>query len=164
MQNLAFIGKKRSGKDTAADFLVREFSYTRLAFADDLKRMAVETDPYVPTVPGVTVRLSVLIADVGWEYAKDRYPEVRRLLQHMGQTVREIDPDFWIRPVMRRVKTAQAWNLPVVVTDCRYLNEAEALRAAGFKLVRITRPRGMAFTVRRFTLRAALPIWTVRLN
>ena len=140
MRNLAFIGKKRSGKTTAAEFLVRQHCYTTLAFADDLKRMAVEVDPCVPTVPGVSVRLSALIADVGWEYAKDHYPEVRRLLQHMGQTVREADPEFWIRPVLRRIETARAWNLPVVVADVRYRNEAEALRAQGFTLVRIERP------------------------
>jgi len=148
VRNLAFIGKKRAGKDSAAEFLVREFKYTRLAFADDLKRMAIETDPYVPTVPGVTVRLSTLIADVGWEYAKDHYPEVRRLLQRMGQTVRELDPDFWIRPVIRRVKAAQVRSIPVVVTDVRYQNEAEALRDKGFTLVRIVRPVTLATPVR----------------
>jgi hypothetical protein len=31
-------------------------------------------------------------------------------------------------------------NGPVVVTDCRYPNEADALKAAGFRLVRVVRP------------------------
>ncbi|MFF1812396.1 hypothetical protein ACFVXW_25345 [Streptomyces sp. NPDC058251] len=139
-KNVAFIGKARSGKDTAGERLVNQWAFTRLAFADPLKRMALEVNPYIPTSYGVTVRLETLVADTGWEYAKDTYPEVRRVLQHMGQTVRELDEDFWVRVLMDKVRAADKWNMPVVVTDCRYRNEAEALRAAGFVLVRIKRP------------------------
>ncbi|MCF3174782.1 hypothetical protein IPZ61_15800 [Streptomyces sioyaensis] len=139
-RNVAFVGKARSGKDTAGKRLVTNWNFTRLAFADPLKRMALQVNPYIPTGYGVTVRLESLIADVGWGYAKDRYPEVRRVLQHMGQTVREQDEDFWLNVLMKKVQTADAWNIPVVVTDCRYLNEALTLKAHGFILVRIMRP------------------------
>lgn len=144
MHNIALIGKARSGKDTAALWLVRNRHYTRLAFADPLKEMAISIDPFVPTHYGVTVRLSALIADVGWEYAKDQYPEVRRILQHTGQTVREYDDEFWITAMRRKLNGAEAWNLPVVVTDVRYPNEAQMLRARGFKMVRINRPATLA--------------------
>jgi hypothetical protein len=140
LRNIALIGKARSGKDTAAAHLVRAHAYTRLAFADPLKEMALSLNPYIPTGYGVTVRLSALIADVGWEYAKDKYPEVRRVLQSTGQTVREYDDDFWAGIMRRKLNTAEAWNLPVVVTDVRYPNEADMLRARGFRLVRIVRP------------------------
>lgn len=139
MHNIGLIGRARSGKDTAALHLVRTRHYTRLAFADPLKEMALSIDPYVPTGYGVTVRLSALIADVGWEYAKDTYPEVRRILQHTGQTVREYDDEFWVTSMRRKLSNAEAWNLPVVVTDVRYPNEADMLRARGFRLVRIVR-------------------------
>lgn len=139
-QNVALIGKARSGKDTAGARLVENWAFTRLAFADPLKRMALQINPYIPTGYGVTVRLESLVADVGWERAKTDYPEVRRILQHTGQTVRELDPDFWVRVLMDKVRAADGWNMPIVVTDCRYRNEAEALRAAGFVLVRIKRP------------------------
>ncbi|WP_328546782.1 hypothetical protein [Streptomyces platensis] len=139
-RNIALIGKARSGKDTAGMRLVHNWDFTRLAFADPLKRMALQVNPYIPEGYGATVRLESLVADVGWDYAKDHYPEVRRVLQRMGQTVRELDEDFWLRALMDKVKVADGWNMPVVVTDCRYRNEAEALRAAGFILVRIKRP------------------------
>jgi len=139
-QNIALIGKAQSGKDTAGKRLVENWAFTRLAFADPLKRMALEVNPYIPTGYGVTVRLEALIADVGWEYAKASYPEVRRILQHIGQTVRELDEDFWLRTLMTKVTAANTWNMPVVVTDCRYENEALTLRAHGFILVRIRRP------------------------
>ncbi|MEU5149746.1 hypothetical protein AB0G42_21515 [Streptomyces yangpuensis] len=143
-RNVAFIGKARSGKDSAGGRLVKHWNYTRVAFADPLKRMALQLNPYIPTVPGVAVRLESLIADVGWEYAKDTYPEVRRTLQHAGQTVREMDEDFWLNIALRSIDAAAGWNMPVVVTDCRYPNEAKALQARGFMLVRIRRERSFA--------------------
>jgi hypothetical protein len=94
-------------------------------------------NPYVPTGYGVTVRLQALIADVGWDYAKDNYPEVRRLLQHTGQTVRGMDPGFWVRAAMATINVT--WS-PVVVSDVRYPNEADTLREHGFRIVRIVRP------------------------
>lgn len=150
MQNIGLIGKARSGKDTAAAHLVASRSYTRLAFADPLKEMALRVDPFVfsrPYFEGLDtddVRLSEVVEDFGWERAKDRFPEVRRLLQHMGQTVREYDEDFWLRILLDKVKGASLWNMPVVVTDVRYRNEALSLRRAGFKLVRIVRPEPTA--------------------
>jgi hypothetical protein len=140
VRNIGIIGKARSGKDTAALYFVRKHAYTRLAFADPLKEMTLSINPLVPTGYGVHVRLDALIRDVGWEYAKDNYPEVRRLLQHTGQSIREHDDNYWVNAMDRKLDTAEAWNLPVVVADVRYPNEAEALRARGFTLVRIVRP------------------------
>jgi hypothetical protein len=139
--NIALIGKARSGKDTAATFLVRERAYTRVAFADPLKEMALSIDPLIPTWQGVHVRLSTLVRDAGWEYAKDHYPEVRRILQSIGQTQRDFDADYWVNVAARKIAGAERWNMPVVVTDVRYRNEADMLRARGFRMVRIIRPR-----------------------
>ncbi|MFI6861307.1 hypothetical protein ACIBKZ_15630 [Streptomyces sp. NPDC050421] len=140
-RNVAIIGKARSGKDTVAGRLVSRFAFTRLAFADPLKDAALSLDPLILTTWDVSpVRLSRLVADVGWEYAKDHYPEVRRTLQRMGQGVRDLDEDFWLNVTLDRVTVADTWNLPVVVSDVRYRNEADALRNRGFLLVRITRP------------------------
>jgi hypothetical protein len=140
MYNIGIIGKARSGKDTAALALVAEHHYTRLAFADPLKELALAIDPLIPTAYGIHVRLSLLIRDSGWEYAKDHYPEVRRLLQRTGGGVREIDETFWLTATRKKLNAAEAWNLPVVVTDVRYPNEANMLRSRGFRLIRITRP------------------------
>lgn len=137
MRDIALIGRARSGKDTVGARLVERFGYTRLAFADPLKEMALEVNPWVPTSPGVVVRLHRLITDVGWDYAKEHYPEVRRILQHTGQAIRDRDPNFWVRALTHRLAVV---STPVVVTDVRYLNEAAALSNYGFRLVRIVRP------------------------
>jgi hypothetical protein len=136
MADIALIGRARSGKDTVAARLVAQ-GYTRVAFADPLKAALLDMNPYVPTGYGVTVRLQALIADVGWDRAKEDYREVRRLLQHTGQAMRAQDPDVWARPAIKTINVT--WS-PVVVSDVRYPNEAEALRTRGFRIVRIVRP------------------------
>lgn len=137
MRDIALVGRARSGKDTVGARLVERYGYTRLAFADPLKEMALEINPWIPTGYGVVVRLHRLIADVGWEYAKENYPEVRRVLQHTGQTIRDRDPEYWVRHLVDRAYNTDG---PIVVTDVRYENEAYALSTMNFRLVRIIRP------------------------
>ncbi|MFE2409834.1 hypothetical protein ACFXDE_15975 [Kitasatospora sp. NPDC059408] len=138
--NIALIGKARAGKDTIAETLVHRFQYTRLAFADPLKDMLLRVDPLVMDRFGLgAVRLSEVVDTKGWEAAKDQHPEARRLLQHFGQTLRDHEPEFWLQMLMDKVRTADRWGLPVVVADVRYPNEADALRRAGFRLVRVIR-------------------------
>lgn len=145
MSDIALIGRARSGKDTVAARLIASHSFTRVAFADPLKEMALKINPIVDVEPyecdevlyAEEERLSHLVRAVGWERAKDEYPEVRRILQQTGQAIRELDPDFWVRLAL---STIGCVFTPVVVTDVRYPNEADALRAEGFRLVRIVRP------------------------
>ncbi|MFE2245242.1 deoxynucleotide monophosphate kinase family protein [Streptomyces lavendulae] len=139
-KHVGLIGKARSGKDTVAKRLAQRWAYTRVAFADPLKEMALDLDPLIPTAPTVWVRLSMLVRDTGWEYAKDTYPEVRRVLQRAGQAVRRRDEGFWVDAAMDKVAAAEKWNLPVVITDVRYENEAQALLNRGFTLIRVVRP------------------------
>ncbi|MFJ2907807.1 hypothetical protein [Streptomyces sp. NPDC087212] len=114
-----------------------------MAFADPLKTAALDLDPvigYTPTGYGpLPLRLSDDVRRFGWDGSKQR-PEVRRTLQRLGEAVRAHDADFWLRLALDKVAVADRWNLPVVLTDCRYPNEADALRAAGFVLVRVERP------------------------
>lgn len=141
---VGLIGKKRVGKDTFAAVLVEEFGFARVAFADPLKEMALTIDPEVAIDSDTWEHLGVLVAQFGWEGAKEE-PGVRRFLQRLGDGVRQFDPEFWVTAGMR-----QMWNLrghpatavgqPVVITDVRYPNEADAIREAGGILVRIERP------------------------
>ncbi|CAD80119.1 gp52 [Streptomyces phage phiBT1] len=139
-KSIGLIGRAQSGKDTVGARLRQRYGYQRVAFADPLKAAALRVDPWIPTGYGVYARLSRLVADVGWDYAKTTYPEVRRVLQHVGQTVREIDPGFWVRAAAPAIDAAERLNLPVVVTDARYENEARYLTERGFALIRVDRP------------------------
>lgn len=145
---VGLIGRKRSGKDSFARVLVEEHGYARIAFADPLREAALALDPLVgrPALPGALapghdVRLSEVIDALGWEAAKDIAPEVRRILQRLGsEAIRSLDPTFWIRAAMREVEFSQSAGTPVVITDVRYRNEADEIRARGGVLLRIARP------------------------
>ncbi|MGW3724845.1 deoxynucleotide monophosphate kinase family protein [Streptomyces sp. NPDC000851] len=149
MRDIALTGLARAGKDSVAARLVNHHGYVRVAFADRLKEAALKADPIIHAYTSFCdeydheteeVRLSAVVFAIGWEAAKDQYPEVRRFLQHYGQTVREIRPTFWVEAAFADIRAAHAQGRPVVVTDVRYTNEAEALMAAGFAVVRIERP------------------------
>lgn len=137
--NIALMGKARSGKDTVASYLCDAYGYTRVAFADPLKEMARSVDPYVYFGTLGAYRLSDIVNSVGWEGAKRDYPEARRFLQELGQGQRAIDPDYWLRIGLRKVEDARSAGRPVVVTDCRYANEYDALWYRGFQMVRVHR-------------------------
>lgn len=132
---IGLIGKKRSGKDTAARFLVQDHGFVRYAFADPLKAAALHVDPWIYS-HGDYYRLSEVIAARGENRAKE-LAEVRRVWQDLGVAMREhVDPDVWLNATMRKVL---AEDRPVVLTDVRFPNEADAIEAAGGLLVRVVR-------------------------
>lgn len=135
MRLVALNGFAGSGKDSVAEILVRNRGYTRIALADPLRDAALRLDPYVAP----NVRLSEAVAQYGWEQAKRDIYEVRVLLQRLGtEVVRELaGPDFWVELGLRR---ARATGTSVVVTDCRFHDEAIALYEAGATILRVTRP------------------------
>ena len=143
MAIIGIMGRKRSGKDTFASVLVNEAGYTRVAFADPLREVALATNPIVAASLVLPVglitapHLREVIDALGWERAKDYVPEVRGILPRLGRAVRGQDPDFWLDMGLRSFNEASG---PVVVTDVRFPNEADAIRASGGRLVRIVRP------------------------
>ncbi|MBH1936491.1 hypothetical protein I5Q34_19790 [Streptomyces sp. AV19] len=144
-RHVALLGQARAGKDSIGQRLVARHGFARLAFADPLRYMALDIDPMVGAEPtplgALPIRLSDVVRRHGWEEAKTR-PEVRRTLQRLGEAVRVHDRDYWVRLVLDKVPTADRWDLPLVVTDVRHENEADALRRRGFLLVRVVRPGG----------------------
>jgi hypothetical protein len=119
---MAFSGKMRSGKDTAADYIEAKLkSYgmavTRLAFADTIKRIA----EYAQKEAGLPV-------------VKDR-----ELLQYLGANWgRKHDPDVWVKALERKFLEIieEDDTDAVLVTDLRFQNELEMLNRHGFKVVR----------------------------
>ena len=109
-RNIFLAGKMGAGKDYVAARLCEDAGFTRLAFADALKREVAED-------AGITV-----------EELNRRKAEFRPRLQWWGVNKREtVSPDYWVN----RWEGARALiSGPVVVTDARFLNEA----LYGFKI------------------------------
>lgn len=152
---IGLTGRKRSGKDTFAARLIERHGYERVSFADPLKAAALALDPLIDgfstfrvttadgygTFDPLNRRLSEVVAEEGWEAAKER-PEVRRTLQRLGVAIRDhVDRNAWLNAAADTIAGHRIFDgTPVVVTDVRFPNEAEWIRSAGGSLVRIVRP------------------------
>lgn len=123
-------GYARSGKDEVAKILVEEYGYTRAAFADKIREFLYETNPQIGGN-----RLQHLIDTYGWEVAKSQ-PEVRHLLQSIGVGARKLlGDDIWIYQVLKDLHPSDK----IVISDVRFINEAECIGARGGQLWRIKR-------------------------
>lgn len=130
-------GYARSGKDTAAAALVAA-GWEQRSFAAKLKAFLYAVNPLIPMPDGTGfLRLASLVDAIGWERAKDEHPEVRALLQRTGTEAgrRVLYEDVWVDAALRCLG-----DTPVVLADCRFLNEADAIRERGGQIVRIDRP------------------------
>ena len=147
LPHIALTGKAGCGKDTAGRWLVERHGYRRASFADGVRDVLLAIDPVVVLGPQHTadadglqsrgIRLSTIVERHGWERAK-RLQEVRTLLQRTGtEAGRDIfGPDVWVNLLMERVRHE---TRPLVVTDVRFPNEADACADLGAVVVRIRR-------------------------
>lgn len=126
---IGIMGKKRSGKDTLARFLVENHGYTRISLADPLREAALGLNPIVGYGSG-PIRLAAVIGLYGWEGVKTSpyADEVRRTLQRFGtEAVRDVlGPQVWAREMLRRADKVEGG---VVVPDVRFPEEYDAIRA-----------------------------------
>ena len=138
---LGLCGYAGCGKDTAAQVLLEEWNFQRVAFADPIKKALLALDPLVPAESGEgTVRLSEFATGRSWSEVNE-FPEVRRLMQVLGTEVGRnlFDPDLWVRLAADKLAGTQSVG-STVVTDVRFPNEARLIKSHGGHLVRITRP------------------------
>lgn len=134
---IAFTGPKKCGKTTAAKTLRDDLAFKRLRFAGAIKEMC-----------------AVLLRRLGYEEEEienrldgdnkeKRVPELGVTARHMMQTLGSewgrdhVRPDLWAKVVMTQAKKIKA---SVVIDDCRFPNEAKAVRENGGHVVRIVRP------------------------
>lgn len=146
LPDFGLIGHKRTGKDTVAGHLRSFHGYAPMAFADPLRAAADALNPIVGVdSSGKVTRYADVLRVYGYETAKEAFPEVRRVLQVIGTEVgREIiGQDVWVEAAMKAADLADD-DVPLVFTDVRFPNEAEALAERGFVLVRLTRETGLA--------------------
>jgi hypothetical protein len=130
---IGLVGYSQSGKDTVADILVKNYGYTRVAFADKIREFLYGLNPMVTCSP--TGYLQDLVNLVGWDAAKQE-PQVRRLLQDLGNSARKtIDENVWVTLALGNIDV----NQRVVITDVRFENEAMMIKLMGGQLWRVKR-------------------------
>ncbi len=138
MKLIALTGFAGVGKNTAADGLI---GWQQIAFADPLREMLYTLNPIVNEFQ--TNRLQDLVDQLGWDKAKRKYSEIRRLLQVFGTEVMRgmMDDEIWLKiGEGRLLGHCRMYEDPIVFTDVRFENEAEMIRKYRGLIVRITRP------------------------
>lgn len=132
---IGFAGLAGAGKNEAANAL----PYKHIAFADPLKELVRQIDPYISFHPaGGPIRLSQLM-DLGesFELVKRNSTELRRILQELGVSIRDISPNFWVDAL----DSANTDNLSsTFITDVRFQNEVDYVRSWWGKVIWIEKP------------------------
>jgi hypothetical protein len=129
-------GWARSGKDTVANHLVDNFGFVKVSFAEPMREALVRLNPSI-SINGLHTELASAVRLMGWENLKSESPDVRGLMQRFGTEIgREMfGENFWVDLALSSVKP----GANVVIPDCRYPNEADAIKAAGGVVWRIDR-------------------------
>jgi hypothetical protein len=140
MELVAFSGYARTGKDEAARALV-DIGFVRVAFADKLRDFLYALNPIVMGFGTVeNRRLQDIIDAHGWDGYKETIyvKEIRPLLQRLGTECGRgiLGENTWVNAALNNLDPDGKY----VVTDARFVNEADAIRAAGGKIFRISRP------------------------
>jgi len=121
---IALCGTLRSGKDSIAVYLSSKYGYTRFAFGDELKEDFHRRYPEIP-----------------------HNPKPRIGYQGHGQLMRKLlGEDIWVNKLFDRIAAMEAWEQRkrrIVVSDLRQPNEYDALKSAGYVIIRVTAPEGV---------------------
>lgn len=133
---IGLTGYAQSGKDTLANILVEKYGYRRVAFADAIRDFLYEVNPIIGFTATEPSYLRTRVDRDGWEETK-KSPEVRRLLQDIGVSARKLfGENFWVNQALGPMALAHP---KIVVTDVRFTNEANTLKANGGQIWRVKR-------------------------
>lgn len=134
-----FIG---SGKDTIADYLVEKLNFSRDSFAGTLKDAVAAIFGWDRTlVEGRTQEAREWREQVDpWWAERLNMPNLtpRLVLQLWGTEVgrQAFHTDIWIASLENKLRKSKG---DIVITDCRFPNEVQAIKNAGGIVIRVKR-------------------------
>lgn len=143
MSNLiGLTGLAGSGKDLVGA-LLKMVGYTRFAFADEVRREveeSFENNASIPHMPDHIFADWLMCAGEpdGILWRKPMLPQARRVLQwHGSEFRREQNSTYWINKLNWSIL-----NVPgaIVISDVRFMNEAEQIREWEGQVWRVERP------------------------
>lgn len=139
---ISLVGFIGSGKDTAADFLVKNQGFTRDSFANPLKQAVAVVFGWDPLLlSGLTPESRAWREqpDAWWSERLD-IPNLtpRWILQQWGtQVCRDsFHADIWLSSLENRIRHSCT---DTVISDSRFVNELDSVRKLGGTCVRIRR-------------------------
>lgn len=152
---LAFGGKEKSGKTTAASYIVNKFGGRMFSFAAVLKASVYDLN----AIRGKEMNEFLDYAkSEGYEFDFHGLPranmsnpkradkaawinrnkeDFRQILQVYGDFKRADDPDIFINRTIADIQKAKEEAYTICVDDVRFYNEVHALEDVGFTTVRV---------------------------
>ncbi len=147
---IALVARKRSGKDTLADYLCKYHGYTKYAFAGPLKKACAEIFMFDESqVDGINKETP----DEKWNGLSARKVfqifGTEMFRQKLGDFFPELDEiknNFWTYRFEMWYNNFKQTNPNgrVVVSDARFPNEVDIIRKLGGSVIKIHRDTGMA--------------------
>lgn len=138
---IGIVGLIGSGKTTASDYLVRHHSFTQEAFANSLKDVLSSIFGWNRLLlDGATPssRAWREEPDAWWSKRLGFEVSPRLMLREWGTTLGRdaFHNEIWISSLENKMKHISG---DVVISDCRFPNEIQAIRDAGGSIIRVKR-------------------------
>lgn len=133
---IALVGEAGSGKNTLGSRIEATYADVFcMAFANDLKIMCAEMINYVAKEHDLK---DVWFSEWNLPMLDDQKHVLRPIWQAMGtDIIRAKYPFYWINRLALRINANPLANR-IIITDCRFPNEADWARENGFLIARIT--------------------------
>ena len=160
---LAFAGHARSGKDTAASFIINlkdndtakhlynlsDKDYIKvLRFADPVKESVAAAMKDLVGTNSISAARTIIerYKDNDIKYAGI---DIRQAMQQTGTLYRNQDKDFFVKSIIKKIKTIIEWNddghkIIILIPDTRFENEVELMCETfkdSYKLIKIDNPK-----------------------
>jgi hypothetical protein len=143
-QLIGITGKKFSGKDTLGNFLVQNYGYEQIAYADAMKdavkcifdfddeQLYGSKKEVIDDFWGKTPRQ--VLQFVGTDLFRNHSHE---LMPHIGK-------DIWVQVVKRKIMNKLKKNpqAKIIVTDARFHNEVDVIKQLGGSIIKLKRNTG----------------------
>jgi hypothetical protein len=143
-QILAFCGKKESGKSTAARILTETLGFIEISFAEPLKEacraiFGLDDDQlYGNKKECMDPRWNATPREILQRFGTDVMRSYSNLIVPIS------DPaDIWLLIMRRQIEEAPE-DAKIVISDCRFANEADLVRCMGGCVIEIRRSSLMA--------------------
>ena len=144
-QLMCVCGFEGSGKNAVSSILEKQYGFFVCSFADNLKKA-------IAAIFGWEYEMLLGITDASrfWREQVDEYwsdelsmPGLtpRKVLQLVGTDVMRVHfhDSIWIKSLKKKVVTLLNQGHSVVITDCRFTNEAHLVKSMGGKVVLVNR-------------------------
>ena len=138
---IGLLGRKRSGKDSSGEYLISKYNFTRYAFADPIK-----------DILKILFDFSEEQLNNDKEKIDDRWNvSPREVLQQFGTEMCRNNLEKYLPKIKEKMNNETIWiklfriffeknkDKDLIITDVRFLDEINAIKSLGGKIVKIER-------------------------